>query len=354
LLALPSSAGGGAPTAAAPLGDPASAEAASAFDARRHGFRFVNAFAGDVLVDVPLVGQVDLGDAAYGLCGGMTWAALDGFAAGAEAPAGGGADGSEPPESGTKLRSYLYGRQVDSLEADDAYLVRTLLAWSWRPVKSSLLWTGLLELSIEEFEERIAPSLDAGRPVALCLVRSDVRDYVPSGESLGAEGFLENHQVLAIGYRRCAATAGMGEHWGIDVYDPNAPRSVCTLHFSAEGRAETLKSDADGALVAAPDDPTRNVIGGFRGFFATPGKTRQPYWSEGGASLAERARDLSLAIPSFVAAEPAEKSLPAGIDEAQAVEALIADAEARLERLRAALAGLETAVAAAEARGRGR
>ena len=86
--------------------------AQTTFDVKKHGFNFVNYFEGDILVDVPLVGNVDLGDSEYGLCGGMSFAALDNFGCEAAAP------DMPQPESGSQMQSYLYGRQIDTFKGN--------------------------------------------------------------------------------------------------------------------------------------------------------------------------------------------------------------------------------------------
>lgn len=54
--------------------------AGTAFNPPVHGFHFSNSWSGQkILIDVPLIGTVDFGSLAYGLCGGMSYAALDTF-----------------------------------------------------------------------------------------------------------------------------------------------------------------------------------------------------------------------------------------------------------------------------------
>lgn len=321
--------------------------AQTSFDPRTHGFAFTNYFEGDVLVDVPLIGKVDLGDTSYGLCGGMVCAALDTFAAGGAAP-----PDDDPPESDTKLRSYLYGRQMDTLKAHDAFLLVRLMAWSWRPIESTWLWTGLHELSKGQLLDVLAPELEAGRPVPLCLIRSDIHDYTPT-DALSEDGFLENHQVLAIGYRTCAATPGAGAHWGVDVYDPNHPGLVCTLHLLPEGGVQTAKAGSDGALLADRDDPTRNVLGDFRGFFATHYQPRVPYWvSEAPSkSLLTSIAKLELQAITF-GEDDSGTSTAGGRTHGPELGTLLAQSSARVASLRAELAALEARIAALDSAGK--
>src|SRR6187402_1231034 len=116
-----------AATSPSRAGDPSPSGARTDFDPRVHGFDFVNRYEGDILLEVPLVGMVDLGDAPYGLCGGMSFSALDSFYAGVTTPDFGTSSDGRPPStfaSGTALRSFVYGRQMASLRAKDDFLVR--------------------------------------------------------------------------------------------------------------------------------------------------------------------------------------------------------------------------------------
>jgi hypothetical protein len=326
--------------ASAFAGDGPSQNAAqTAFDPRKHGFGFTNYFEGDVLIEVPFIGQVDVGDSTYGLCGGMTFAAFDTFAAHGTAP-----PDVEQPEPGSPLRSYIYGRQEDTFAAHDGFVVTRLLAWSWRPIESTWLWTGLHELSKGQFFDVVAPGIEAKKPVPLCVIVSDLGDYLPN-EALSADGFLENHQVLAIGYRRCAATSGANAHWGVDVYDPNHPGITCTLHLLPDRGVVTKKTLSNGSLLFHVDDPTKNVVGEFRGFFATHYEAKVPYWVDDEPLLASLVAKMHLETVAF--GEEDERSPSALLRAPKPVLAdLIADRTAQLADLRARIATLEAKLAA--------
>ncbi|HVS18516.1 MAG TPA: hypothetical protein VMT18_07945 [Planctomycetota bacterium] len=273
-----------AASSAARAGDPSPAGAKTDFDPRVHGFDFVNIYQGDILLSVPMVGPVDLGDSSYGLCGGMSFAALDSFYAGLATPDFGTNSSGGPPAafaSGTALRSYVYGRQMDSLRAKDDFLVRRLFSWIPRPIHSNWLVTGLSELTSVAFKEKIAPAIDAGCPVPLCLVKADADDFLPDigNPTLAPSGFTKNHQVVAIGYRR--HTAGP-DHWDVDIYDPNFEDEVHTLHLKL--RVQTARVRADGTLFSDADDPDRNRRGRFRALFRTPYEEKQPPWAQAGTS----------------------------------------------------------------------
>jgi hypothetical protein len=313
--------------------------AQTAFDPRKHGFGFTNYFEGDVLIEVPFIGQVDVGDSTYGLCGGMTFASFDTFAAHGAAP-----PDVDPPEPGTPLRSYVYGRQRDTFEAHGGFLVKRLLAWSWRPIESTWLWTGLHELSKGQFFDVVAPAIEAKKPVPLCVIASDIDDYLPT-DALSSDGFLENHQVLAIGFRRCAATSGANAHWGVDVYDPNHPGITCTLHLLPDRGVVTKKTLGNGSPLFHVDDPTKNVVGEFRGFFAVPYEAKVPFWVGDAPLLASLVAKMHLETVAF--GDEDERS-PSGLVRAPKplLTDLIADRTAQLADLRARIATLEAQLAA--------
>lgn len=231
--------------------------AVSRFDPRAHGFHFPNAFTSGIVVDLPVFGEVNLAQYGYGLCGGMTYAALDTFLAGGEAPP----TDSVPPQ-GSDLRGYIYDRQVDSLTADNAKVFRTFLEWQLLPIKDQYdpifggrLVKGLKTRTKEQFKDKVRPKLDHGRLVPLGLVLAD-----------GTAAPTKNHQVLAIGYFENPET----EETVVEVYDPNFPNRITYLQMSR--RTQTY--DAVG------DD---KVSGGkWRGFFSTSFaySPHRPYWVE--------------------------------------------------------------------------
>ncbi len=146
----------------------------------------------------------------YGLCGGMCFAVLDFYEAGIPIPRGQGVNGQPIP--GTRLHSYIWRRQLDSLVSDGArflvwlvFLNHVPLAW---PFRGRAGW--LLARSKKEWR-KLRASVDAGEPVPIGLVRD-------------TEDVYENHQVLAIGYDEADETRGT-----IYLYDPNCPDKVSTI-----------------------------------------------------------------------------------------------------------------------------
>lgn len=245
---------------------------ATSFHPKTHGFEFTNYFTGEILVDLPIIGRVNLGNTTYGLCGGMVFSALDTFNLAAAAPD----TPTTPPESGTAMRSYLYKRQMDSLQYDNWFLVNRLVLWIRKPLNDQTVYNpatgqhnvierGLIHLSAKQFKDKIQPELSAGRPVPIVLVKADGNDYLSNPKA----AFSKNHQVLAIGYHR------HGDEWDIDVYDPNFPNSMQTLHTG--GRYQTAK----GSSVRT---------GTFRGYFRTPYKLERPPWVPDTPTVATRVK----------------------------------------------------------------
>jgi len=146
----------------------------------------------------------------YGLCGGMCFAALDFFHANHPPPRGENAN--DQPAPGTRLRSYIWRRQLRSLFSDGARFMVWLISLNYAPQAWPFLGGGgwLLARSRKEWQ-KLKVSVDGGRPVPIGLVRAAKRVY-------------DNHQVLAIGYEETGEA-----HGTIYVYDPNCPDRESTI-----------------------------------------------------------------------------------------------------------------------------
>jgi hypothetical protein len=174
---------------------------------------------------VPL--ELGVGDAAFGLCGGMALAALDLYRAGIVP-----APGDGPPEEGTPRFRYIARRQLDSFELGLAPLRFYLLGAPWRSSASRANEVVRRELP------RIRAELDAGRPVVLGLV------HVVSANP--AE-LVRNHQVVATGLEPGPEPGSAA----IRVYDPNLPGDdTVRLVTSSTGRGD-LRIEYPGEPVAA-------------------------------------------------------------------------------------------------------
>ncbi len=209
------------------------------FAPETNGFRFVNSFPSVPAYTIPLPGHGDLaiGNAANGLCGGMVFAARDFFEARRKPP-----PLDAPPDADKPLFGYLVDRLVDSFDLPTGPL--KYYGWMTLPDERVAL------LTRDEWPD-IKRDLDAGRPCPLGLVR--VRS--PDPRDLG-----KNHQVLAFGYD-LEETSGA---YTLQIYDPNHPGDAVTL-------------TGPPALAYSTGEP-------LRGFFRTPYKKRDPtYLLDGGA-----------------------------------------------------------------------
>jgi hypothetical protein len=178
------------------------------------GLHFPNAFPHIPLREVRLEGiaTLSIGDAANGLCGGMSATVADLFHAHLAPPAD-----TQPPSAGPRFES-IVDRQIDSF-ADGAVPLRLYsLMDPSRPDREPFWapWLGRLRIDrhsrtyvmVHEEWPAIRAELDAGRLVPLGLVRVIGRDPRQLGR---------NHQVLAYGY------ALDGGELTLSIYDPNVP-----------------------------------------------------------------------------------------------------------------------------------
>ena len=153
----------------------------------------------------------------YGLCGGMSYTALDFFRAGIPISRLRELDGR--PASGSRIRAYLWKRQLQSFFRDlDRFLVwmaQLHYIPSWWPFKGGPAW--LVNESKKEWA-KLKRSIDDGKPIPLGLVRNTISVF-------------DNHQVLALGYEEEDEDTGV-----IYLYDPNCPgqESAIRVHFAGK------------------------------------------------------------------------------------------------------------------------
>jgi hypothetical protein len=182
-----------------PYGEPVSLEsnAVPGFLPSVHGLRFANSFPPGRTVRFGPVDPrwIGIGDAAAGLCGGMSWFVRERFEAGLPVPAD-----VEAPANGSALFRTLVRRQVQSLD-----WLRTPLRFWWMGAigpKRALRRTWQTEWP------RIKADIDAGRLAMVGLVRhSGVNPF----------HLAQSHQVLAYAYEV------HGDTVTIRIYDPNWP-----------------------------------------------------------------------------------------------------------------------------------
>jgi hypothetical protein len=217
------------------------------FAPSRHGLGFDNAWppAPAVVVPTPF-GEIRLGAADGGLCGGMVYAALDYYHAGVPPPA-------VRPAPRTPVYEFIVRRLLDSWQAPGG--VARYYEWMGLPDgdgtgvqlfgRPLLTRRGLSWRTITGEWPRIRLDLDRGVPVPLGVVT--VASRQPRDLAL-------NHQVLAYGHRSA------GPRVALRVYDPNrARRDDVAITFDTSAPATATRFEHNLA------------IGGrrVRGFFRT-------------------------------------------------------------------------------------
>jgi hypothetical protein len=218
----------------------------TAFEPNVHGFRFANRFSGgNVIAELARQDRLseltglrlprvirDLAGLAenasfwgtFGLCGGMSWGALDHFHRGVPVP-----QNETPPDPGDELFSELAARQADSMAGRS--LMERCLQLQITPDLTPwwLFWVkGVIRQTIEDQWPRLRQALDTGQPTALTLIRVS-----------GLDSPARHHQVVAIGYDLNGA-----ERVTIRLYDPNHPRSVKTLRLVTSKRHPSIEAES--------------------------------------------------------------------------------------------------------------
>ena len=204
-----------------------------------HGLKFPNYWppgTPDLIAHTPL-GNLRIGNANAGLCGGMCFAARDLFDAGLQPPP----DIASPPP-GSTLLTYLTRRLLASWDIPTGVL--TYYRWAITPDHDSLggLGHGVARMTIQDQIPHLTKSIDQGRPCPLGLVTV----YSPDPTQLG-----RCHQVLAYAYN------WEGTYFRTAVYDPNSPTRDdihIGLNTSNPGQTTTL-------------DHNINIAHPVRGFF---------------------------------------------------------------------------------------
>lgn len=183
----------------------------------RHGWHFANNFRNRILPGV-------LPIETYGLCGGMVMTALDYWRANKPIPthraddfrASGTAEEQLPAE-GSRLRTYIYDRQMNSLLTSAVFTRWVVFPW-FGPANFH-------DWAIHSEFDIVRGQIDRGRPAMLGLWS------MPGDASVG-------HQVLAYGYELSPPR--------LYVYDPNRPdQEVVLVPVSPERGCEMR--DASGS-----------------------------------------------------------------------------------------------------------
>jgi hypothetical protein len=169
----------------------------TSFDPFKHGLQFSNDFISGLPFDIRT----------RGLCGGMVYTSLDYYYKGMPVP-----KQDYRPAERTPLQSYIYGRQVNSLETNLDKWAEVGFNPGGARDNEFFEWglKGFGGGRIQELKEFI----DNGKPVVLGL------------QGAGGASDGGNHQVLAIGYdmgRYKGDLKDYKEDFKIFIYDPNYP-----------------------------------------------------------------------------------------------------------------------------------
>lgn len=189
-----------------------------------HGLHFANRFPSVPALWFPLgpFGSLQIGNAANGLCGGMSLLVKERFEAGRTVP-----PDREPPPPGSALFEAIVRRQVLSLDWLRVplrfYSLQALRPERNDPFARLLRRRSRTSESVREWH-RVREVIDSGRLAPMGLIRT-----------IGANPFRlgQNHQVLAYGYEV------EGDRLTIRIYDPNHPdrdEVELKMRLGVEGR----------------------------------------------------------------------------------------------------------------------
>lgn len=173
----------------------------------RHGFMFDNNHWPDVhITSIPMpdpFGPILIGNASWGLCGGMSFASRDYFEAGLNAPR----LPQRPTGEGDPLFDYIVRRLAQSLNLDDvATFVR--IADPLYPDTDDILGNGCNWVMARVAWPEIRRVIDSGLPCPIGLVTGHLPDFTHLG-----------HQVCVYAYQL------QGQQLTLWVYDPNTPKN---------------------------------------------------------------------------------------------------------------------------------
>ncbi len=204
--------------------DSVSDHSTTGFVPSAHGFAFANSWPDGPAVSIRLgvgtrgVGTLGIGNAGRGLCGGMVFAALDYWHAGAPPPA-------DRPAAGTPLFRFVVRRLVDSWRVP-AGVVR-YYRWMLLPDGDRPRRAGVRRRTTGRHWPAIKAMLDAGVPAALGVVT------VASANPLLLGG---NHQVLAYGYEIA------GPLVTLHLYDPNVgPDDAVVIRWDSDAESASFE-----------------------------------------------------------------------------------------------------------------
>jgi hypothetical protein len=210
------------------------------FSPSANGFHFRNHWPDEALIRVIKMpdpfGDITIGNASNGICGGMAYAVADYYNAGQLPPP----QTANPAGIGDPLFDYLVRRLIDSFDLPGGALTYYQYMDAAYPDTPRVDAVGRAWVMAHEGFPAVMASIDAGRPCPLGLVM--IKSLLPT--DLG-----HNHQVLAYAYQ---LNGGQATIW---VYDPNSPGSdTVTLSFNLSDPENpihvTHNVNADGPIYA--------------------------------------------------------------------------------------------------------
>jgi hypothetical protein len=141
----------------------------------------------------------------FGLCGGMSFAALDYYWAGATVPthqAGDFGPGVTCPQAGSRLYQIIFDRQMDTFNPLEN---PSIVKFATQPAP---IGRTAYEVTVQDEWPLIVAEIDAGRPCPIGLIANT--------------SLTDCHQVVAVGY-----SSSPGKR--IDIYDCNHPDLAVSL-----------------------------------------------------------------------------------------------------------------------------
>ncbi|CAN93643.1 N-terminal domain intergin-like repeats and c-terminal-cell wall-associated hydrolase domain [Sorangium cellulosum So ce56] len=199
----------------------------TSFAPTRHGFRFANGF--------PNVTIAGINFGFQGLCGGMSWAALDYFHASEHTPD----QTTKPDVNADPLGIFIMSRHIQaSLNSSNV--------GHWMPMLLNPDDNAVRHWSTHDEWKKLKASLDAGAPIPIGLAKF-----------LDAFG---SHVVVATGYQE-----GKGD-FTIYCYDPNEVNGECILYLDRSWKHWRFF-------------PSGGTSGDFRGYFVQDGYSSIPLFS---------------------------------------------------------------------------
>jgi hypothetical protein len=186
-----------------------------------NGLHYPNSWTSAPVVEIPTpFGNVDVGDAKHGLCGGMAFAVRDLFEAHQLPPTN-----TANPASSSPAFHYITTRLIDSFDLPHG--VAQYYEWMNLPTGDEFVVHGTSRRTIDQSMPAIRATIDSGHPCPLAVV---------CVHSVNPEDLGQNHQVLAYGYNDAGTTTTL------KLYDCNHPDDdAVTITFDNSNPHHTTK-----------------------------------------------------------------------------------------------------------------